>query len=383
METTFFIPESNRNDFNKAVRKAQKHIDIKVECGKPYDKVFRHTILVEKQSGITRMSHKIFDVKIMLPEFNKWELIAEYKEGSLYISNHREKLVFSNKNHGADYHKCDCCGHTIRKEMFVIRNKETNEELQVGSECAKAYGIEGLKWVSKFYAELYAIYDFRGCSDENDGESGVWKGGKDPYEFQSVEVNNVIKAAKLLYDETNGVWTGGSYNGGIYTPSRSKGILKGYVTGGKGECTETYIEELKSYISQELKDSYNEFEEEMYNNITNYYMSLDNVHYIFFSIKKYEKYLLTKKLGSYKEGDYLHVVGDIISDKVEEGFYGNYHIITIKAKNGKVFIRKGVVPNVDGKIDIYAFVDNVWDSDTYLGRVTKNPKKGYEPIEVI
>ena len=383
MTSKFFLPYANLESFKKLAKKVQKHVDMQISYSQSYKKTFNHPVINENgmRGHCEKYVHEVVDVTIVTPDFNDWELVATYKDGSLFVTDYSKELVFLNKEHGANYHKCDCCGHTIRKEMFVVRNNKTNEELQVGSECAKTYGIEGLKWVSKFYAELYKIYDYR--LDYNCGEEDfpTWRGGADCSAFRSVKVSDVIKSSKLYYTENNGIWNKGHYEGRTYYPSSSKETLTNHVINNEGECTEEYINSVKEFVNSTLANKDNEFYDSICENVNGYYMSLADVHFIFFAVKYYEENILAEKFGNYKEGEQLHIVGDIISDKVVEGYYGSYHVITIQLENGRKLVRKGAVPNIDGKVNAYAFVDSVWNNTTYLSRVTKNPKKGYEVVE--
>ena len=241
-----FFPESNLKDFQKFVSKMQKHVDINISFGKPYSKTFTHA----SDNGFIKMQHQIVDMEIILPELNNWQLLASYKDGEAFIADMSKELVPSNPNHGADYRICDACKHAMRKEMYLVVNVNTGEELQVGAECAKKFGIQGLKWVSDFIKELYRVYEFNG-SDISD-EEPMWRGKlTDMHAVRSVSVSDAIKASKLYYDEKGGIWLKGGKVNGVYQTSESKAIISNYIDEKHFGCNDAYVEEVKAFIRSE------------------------------------------------------------------------------------------------------------------------------------
>ena len=374
-----YIPSYLKEQFDKLVKKTQNHIELSVECGKPFRKVFRHFLMDDDGSHFIKQSHEIIEANITIADLNRWELLAVYKEGNLMVQDYSKKLEIKVAGHGADYGKCDCCGKHTFKESYLIRNIDTDEELQVGCKCAETYGVYGLKWVESFMTELYKIYDCR-AGDCTDREPD-WNGGVDPYSFRSVEVSEVIKAAKALFDKNEGKWYSGHYEDGIYRPSQSKEELSCMI-GKEAGCDDDYVQKVVDYIAS-LPSSLNEFDIDLRESLSGYYMNIQNCHFAFFAIKKYEESLLQANFKHYEIGQQLHIVGKIDFDKVCNGWYGPYHMVGIKLADGQTVIRSGAVPNNEGRVDGYSIVSSVCENKIYLGRITKHPKKGIEVIETI
>ncbi len=88
-------------------------------------------------------------------------------------------------------------------------------------------------------------------------------------------------------------------------------------------------------------------------------------------------------LPTLNEGDYVKVVGKLISSEVKEGWYGIYIENTILTDTGLRVKRNGVVKvGEDKRVELYAPVISQRGSDILVGRMTKNPKKGMTIITI-
>lgn len=385
MTYDFYIPATEEQTIRKMIAKYSKHISLNAEISEPYNKMFRHFVQEDGNSYITKMSHRIVEVHLEIADMNEWEVLAEYAKGELvFVGNPAEKLVFKNPEHGATYTKCDCCSHKTRKSMFVLSNKSTGEEIQIGPECAKSYGIYGLKYMHNLANELYAIFDFR---YHESGDGGPWcYRGVDPHEKRCIESTKLFNMVEAFYNSVDGKWEKGGYEyGGVYVASKTRSELLNYIENNYMDVSEEpsiLYNEVKKYFETAYEcDEYNEFGTGMKESMVNEYVRVDNAHFVFFAIKNYLKYLKTKDLA-FQINDYVHVVGKVVSETVKEGFYGPYTIYTILANNGATFLRKGAVKqDNEGNVNFYAYVEFISNNNFYLGKVTKNPKKGLNIVE--
>ena len=374
------IPAHLTDEFVKTVRKAEKNITgLRWEIGKVRKQTFRHYF----DGEIVKMQHDVVDVTLDLPEQNNWQLVATVVEGAMFITDHKQKLELKN-GHGADYQLCDVCKHRQWKKSYIVRNTVDGRELQVGAECAKKFGIGMVEAVYKLTKELYASYSLYSC--EYDGlEPLEWPAHfSDPHAVRSIETSIVVQAAKQYYDEHNGVWKKGYYEGRMYFPSQSAADIRSSLDKFAADADNAYYKELTQWIAQDFEASeYNEFEMKIKELGESYYMSAGDTATAFFAIKKYEEYKkeqAAKAAGLYlpKPGDYIHIVGIIINKYVKSGYYGVYEEYEILNEiDGNKYIRSGVV-NVDSdnKVNCFAFIKDVYGTKYLLDRTTKHAKKG-------
>lgn len=382
----FYIPSNYKEALYKLVNKYSRHLTINMNVSQPFEKCFRHANLSydemgHKVCGSQVMKHVVCDVEITVEDTFNWEILAEYNSGTLvFVGDHSKELEFSNPEHGANYTKCDCCKHKSYKSMFVLRNTETGEEVQIGPECAKTYGIHGLKHIVAFSNSLYEIFDFTACADGE--EYGLYRCRfADTNMKKCVETDKVFDMVSEYYNECGGTWKSGYYSGNEYVRSESRNTLLNKVDKEYSEDTVLKNTELfnkvREYCETLVPGMYDEFTEGVKKSMTNKYISVEDIHFMFFAIKNYNKYLKSLE-NKFNVGDYVHVVGKIVSEKIYDGFYGMYTVYTILSENGNTFIRKGSVKSTGKDVNFYAKVEYVKADEFHLGPVTKNPKKGMD-----
>ena len=129
----FDIPAHYQEETSKFLTKCKKNISgLDWHFDEPRYDVFIHAT----PEGLKRMTHKVVRLFIDVPDENDWYLVATIKEGALFVTNANEKLELRN-GHGTDYTLCDFCHHRQRKASYIVRNRKTDEEMHVGSECAR------------------------------------------------------------------------------------------------------------------------------------------------------------------------------------------------------------------------------------------------------
>lgn len=374
------LPVGEVKSFEKIIKRAAKNIEgIEWTMGKPYNKTFIHLV-----DGLReRWSHTIVDVEIVMPTVNDWVLLATVVEGALFVTNPKEKIIFRD-GHGVEYKKCDACGRPQWKKSFIVRNAKTDEELQVGSECAKKFGIGTVNAIYNLTRELYENYSF--CFDcGDDFEDRMWSARyHDPHAVKSIETSIVVQAAKKYYDNNKCVWKKGRYIGREYYPSESAAEIKGSLNNFVADEDNEYYKSLCDWLNNVFEaGEYNEFEENMKNVGSNYYMSVGDVAAAFFAIKRFELYKKEKEArekGIYlpKRNDYIHIVGKIVDKVKKEGYFGSYVEYTILNNlDGNTYKRAGVVKSDDeNNVDCYAFIKDVYKGNYTLDRTTIKPKKG-------
>ena len=151
-----FIPSDLVNSLKKFADKTKKNVEgFTYSVGKPYEKLFRHPVIEENGMAghCVKAFHEVCDLVINMPDESDWRLIATYMDGAFTPADPTKELIFNNLAHGADYGKCDLCGHWC-KNTYVVENVKTGEELQVGCECIKKFGIEGFGFLSDFLEYL-------------------------------------------------------------------------------------------------------------------------------------------------------------------------------------------------------------------------------------
>lgn len=381
METiNLTIPAHLSQEFEKLVSKARKNIDgLKWTVGEERNQTFRHHF----DGEIVKMTHRVCDVTLYLPEVNDWMLVATVVEGAMFVTDHKQQLIFKN-GHGADYGICDVCKYRQWKKSFIVRNSKTGEELQVGAECAKKFGIGMINAIYNLTRELYESYSLGSC--EYDGLEPVeWPAHiSDPHAVKSVETSVIVQAAKKYYDENNGVWKKGGYVGRTYYPSESAAEIRSTLDNYTANAEDEYYKQLVTWLCDIFEaDVYSEFEEKIKSVGTDYYMSAGDTAAAFFAIKKYEQWKkeqAAKEAGLYipKRGDYIHIIGKIVNSEVKVGYYGDYTIYEIFNEiDGNTYKRAGAVKaDSDKRVECYAFINDVYKGIYKLDRTTKNAKKG-------
>lgn len=384
---SFYLPVIELDSFIKFIKKLKKNVpDVTVEYSEPYQKLFYHSYRdIDGYVYTERKFHDVIDVNAELPIIRNWMLLATFKNDLMFVSNPKEKLQITNPNHGKDYRKCDVCGHYC-KNSFLIKNVETNEELQVGCECVKKFGIPQIDWISKFTRELYKVYDCY-ASDSLD-DYPYWKGPKDERAFAAIETTHLFNAAIQHYKESNGKWSSGYYNEcNMYVRSYSNIRIQTIVTQDDLRKYPNLFTAIKNYISQ-IKDG-TEFQEKMKSLCNSFYCTSADAPYAYFAIKYYVDYLKSlkePKLPNLHVGDYVHVVGEVIESKRIDTEFGSFTVHKIQTNKGYKVERLGVIPIIkkDEKnyTEFYSYIKRIHKYGIQLDRATKHPKKVKEIIEL-
>lgn len=379
-ELTFTLPAIEIESFKKFTSKMQKRIpELNLEYGKLYSKIFSHP--VRNSNGFAdkpeKVWHEVYDVKVLMPEINEWQLIATFKDDCMFVANPTRKLVFNNPKHGENYNKCDVCSHWC-KNSYVIYNNKTKEELQVGCECAKKFGLNGIEFVYQFTKELYRMYDYY-CSFDDGEEYPCWRGVSDPRAFSSIETNTLLKAAKAYYNN-HPAWRKGYYEGRRYVHSESNIAIQANIEKHVFDGTDEYVTRVCNYIKALPVES--EFSQDMFNVASSFYAQPANASQAYFMIKAYEEHLNSLNLVPLKEGMQVKVEGEIIAINRQESYYGIMTTYKIKTNKGYIVERTGVIPFVENgnkkTTSFFAFIKYVNDRKTVLDRACKNPQKGVE-----
>ena len=374
------IPAHLTDDFLKLVGRASKNIaGLQWTVGETYKQTFRHYF----DGHIEKWQHEVKDVTLEMPEANGWTLLATVVEGAMFVTDHKQKLELKN-GHGADYQICDACKHRQWKKSYIVRNDSTGEELQVGAECAKKFGIGMVEAIYKLTKELYASYSLYSC--EYDGlEPMEWPAHfSDPHAVRSIETSVIVQAAKQYYDEKDGVWKKGYYVGRIYYPSESAAEIRCRLDKFAADAENAYYKELCAWISNNFEaDVYSEFDDKIKLIGTDYYMSAGDTAAAFFAIKKFEnwkKEQAAKAAGLYipKRGDYIHIVGKIVNKQEKVGTFGTYvEYEILNTLDGNTYKRSGVVKaDSENNVDCFAFIKDTWKGNYTLDRTTLKAKKG-------
>lgn len=378
------IPYDEKKTFEKIIKRASKNIDgLTYTIGQAYKKTYRHLVVGE---GQVKRTHTVVDVEFEIPIVNDWLLLATVKEGALFFTNPREKVEFKN-GHGRDYEICDVCKHKQWRKSFIIRNVKTNEELQVGSECAKKFGIGMVDAIYKLMNSLFEVFDF-GAGDDMGDDEPIWGHAYvDPHAVESVEASRIILAAKAYYDKKNGAWQKGYYVGRTYYPSQSVTDLMNMIGDFRADDEDEYYKSLVTYLNETFQADSSEFSQAIKDLGRNYYATMKDLAVAFFAIKNFEAYKReqeAKANGLYipKVNDYVHIKGNVVSKETKQGYYGEYVVYKIKNElDGLEYTRQGVVKaNEAGEVDQYAYIKSIWKNIIQLDRLTANPKKGVEIV---
>lgn len=375
-----FIPSESVDAFKKFADKTRKNVkDFSYSLGKPYEKLFYHPVINEE--GIVghriEVFHEVCDLTIGIPEQSGWRLLATYKDDAFTPADPTKELIFKNPQHGADYGKCDHCGHWC-KNAYVIENIATGKELQVGCECIKKFGINDMYYVSDFTKKLYEIYDYRisYATDDEFGDIEEWGGRKDSSYKNAILKTNLIMAAKAQYDICPVYKKGTKVEHVRYRSATLEGIDT-ILNSGNLKVDEAYVKAVCEFGAKIQPKT--EFEEDMLAVAKNFYCYQGQEVYAFFLVKTYEDSL--KPELNLPKGCQVKVCGKVIQKRFEESYFGMMEINTILTDKGVTCERYGKVPTTEDKrTSFYALVKGVFNGKVSLDRATKNPKKGIEVV---
>lgn len=379
-----FIPSYAIASFEKFAKKTKKNVpEFDYQLGKPYQKVFCHPVVNE--SGMAghpiKAFHEVCDLVIYQPDETNWRLVATYKDNNFIPADVTKEVVYKNPKHGAEYGMCDVCGHWC-KNSYVIENVETGEELQVGCECAKKFGIKSFEYLSKFNHDLYALYDYRisYATDEEFGDPD-WGGSNDTSWMNAFETSKLITAAKKEYDACpaykKGYWAGRNWE-----PSPTNEHIGDLLYSEELEADKDYASKVCEHTL--AQESTSMFQDEMHDLAKSFYCYKNQAVYAFFMVKAYEESL--KEPLNIQKGMQVKVDGKVIQHIYKEGYYGMMEISTILCDSGVVCERIGKIPTTeqDGvtRTVFYAMVKDLFNGKVCLDRATKNPKKGVEFVAI-
>ena len=377
-----FIPSESVDSFKKFADKTQKNVkDFTYSLGKPYQKLFYHPVIEEDGTAghLTKVFHEVCDLTINIPEQSGWKLLATYKNDAFIPVDPTKELVFKNPQHGAHYGKCDHCGHWC-KNAYVIENITTGEELQVGCECIKKFGIDDMYYISDFTRKLYEIYNYKlnYATDKEYGDLLEWGGRKDSSYKNAILKTNLIMAAKSQYEICPVYKKGTKVENARYRSATLEGIDT-ILNSGNLKVDETYVKAVCEFGSKIQPKT--DFEEDMLTVAKNFYCYQGQEVYAFFLVKAYEDSL--KPELNIPKGCQVKVCGKVIQKRFEESYYGMMEINTILTDKGVTCERYGKVPTTEDKrTSFYALVKGVFKGKVSLDRATKNPKKGIEVINI-
>lgn len=380
-----FIPLESVDSFKKFADKTQKNVEgFAYSIGKPYQKLFYHSVIEENGTLGHRIKvfHEVCDLTVYIPEQSGWKLLATYKDDAFIPADPTKELIFKNPQHGADYEKCDYCGHWC-KNAYVIENTTTGEELQVGCECIKKFGINDIYYISDFTQKLYEIYNYRisYATDDEFGDIEEWGGRKDSSYKNAILKTNLIMAAKVQYDICPVYKKGTKLEHVRYRSSTLDGIDT-ILNSGNLKVDEAYVKSVCEFGAKIHPNT--EFEEDMLAVAKNFYCYQGQEVYAFFLVKAYEDSL--KPELNLQKGCQVNVCGKVIQQRFEESYYGMMEINTILTDKGITCERYGKIPTTEEngikRTTFYAIVKGVFNGKVSLDRATKNPKKGIEVINI-
>lgn len=380
-----FIPSESVDAFKRFADKTRKNVkDFAYSLGKPYEKLFYHPVINEDGSVGHKIKafHEVCDLTINIPEQSGWRLLATYKDDAFTPADPTKELIFKNPAHGADYGKCDFCGHWC-KNAYVVENVKTGEELQVGCECIKKFGINDMYYISDFTKKLYELYDYRisYATDDEFGDIEEWGGRKDSSYKNAILKTNLIMAAKAQYDICPVYKKGTKVEHVCYRSATLEGIDT-ILNSGKLKVDEAYVKAVCEFGAKIQPKT--EFEEDMLAVAKNFYCYQAQEVYAFFLVKAYEDSL--KPELNLQKGNQVKVSGNVIQQRFEESYYGMMEINTILTDKGITCERYGKIPTTEEngikRTSFYALVKGVFNGKVSLDRATKNPKKGIEVINI-
>lgn len=281
-----FLPSDNVASFKKFADKTQKNVEgFTYTIGKPYEKLFYHFVIEGNgMAGKKRMVfHEVCDLTINMPDESDWRLVATYKDDAFTPADPTKELIFKNPAHGADYGKCDFCGHWC-KNSYVVENVKTGEELQVGCECIKKFGLKHIRFISDFTNKLYEVYDYRisYATDDEFGDIEEWGGRKDSSYKNAILKSDLIMAAKAQYDICPVYKKGTKIEHVRYRSATLEGIDT-ILNSGKFKMDESYVKAVCEFGAKIQPKT--EFEEDMLAVAKNFYCFQEQDVYAFFLVK--------------------------------------------------------------------------------------------------
>lgn len=380
-----FIPSESVDAFKKFADKTRKNVkDFAYSLGKPYEKLFYHPVINEEGIGGQRIEvfHEVCDLTIDIPEQSGWRLLATYKDDAFTPADPTKELILKNPAHGADYGKCDFCGHWC-KNAYVVENVKTCEELQVGCECIKKFGINDMYYISDFTKKLYELYDYRMsyATDDEFGDIEKWGGRKDSSYKNAILKSDLIMAAKAQYDIFPVYKKGTKVKHVRYRSETLEGIDT-ILNSKNFKVNNAYIEAVCEFGKKIEPQS--EFEKEMVRVANDFYCYKDEEVHAFFLVKAYEDSLKTGL--NIEKGNQVKVCGKVVQRRFEESYYGVMEINTILTDKGVECERYGKIPTTEEngikRTEFYALVKGIFKGKVSLDRATKNPKKGIEVVEI-
>ena len=341
-----FIPSDLIGSLKKFADKTQKNVEgFTYSVGKPYEKLFYHPVINKEGIGGQRIEvfHEVCDLTIDIPEQSGWRLLATYKDDAFTPADPTKELIFKNPAHGADYGKCDFCGHWC-KNAYVVEDVKTGEELQVGCECIKKFGINDMYYISDFTKKLYELYDYRMsyATDDEFGDIEKWGGRKDSSYKNAILKSDLIMAAKAQYDICP-VYKKGTKVEHVRYRSATLDSIDSILNSKKFKVDEAYVKAVCEFGAKIQPKT--EFEEDMLAVAKNFYCYQGQEVYAFFLVKAYEDNL--KPELSVQKGNQVKVCGKIIQKRFEESYFGMMEINTILTDKGIECERYGKVPTIE------------------------------------
>lgn len=389
---TFILPQAEVESFSKFCNKIQKNVpEFRYSIGAEYEKVFLHPVreMDGTYGGLEKQWHKIRNVTVEIPEDSGWRLVAEYDDGMFLPVDSKHELVLKNPAHGKDCKRCDICGHYCKRSYLII-NVETGEELQVGCECAKKFGLKYMEWISKFTRELYRINDYfiPRAEDEEGYSDLVWNAPPDRTAFAAIEKAAVVCAAKAYFDE-HPKWIAGYWEGCTYIKSRSNEDIQQLIIHMDYTIDQDYCDKVCQWVKEHINPDDSEFSEKMVDLADNFYSSESDAATAYFMVKGYECWLKeqTSEFEPIEKGAQVKVSGEVVAINHISGYYGDYERYTIKTPKGYLVTRNGKIPiskSEDGTqlTSFFAVVEYSRLGELSVGRALKNAKKGMEVVEL-
>ena len=380
-----FIPSESVVDFEKFAKATQKNVEgFTYSVGKPYEKLFRHPVINENGMAgyCIKAFHEVCDLVINMPEESDWRLLATYKDGAFMPTDPSKELIFKNPEHGIDYGKCDYCGHWCTN-AYVIENVKTGEELQIGCECVKKFGLSRFDYLSDFTRKLYKLYDYRinYATDEEYGDVLLWRGSKDVSYKDAIVKADLIMAAKAQYNICP-IYKKGRKQGITHFRSETLEGIDTILNSKKFKVDDAYVKAVCEFGKKIEPQS--EFDKEMVRVANDFYCYKDEEVHAFFLVKAYEDSLKTGL--NIEKGNQVKVCGKVVQRRFEESYYGVMEINTILTDKGVECERYGKIPTTEEngikRTEYYALVKGIFKGKVSLDRATKNPKKGIEVVEI-
>ena len=265
-----FIPSESVASFKKFANKTKKNVeDFSFVIGKPYMKLFYHPVIDENGARglVTKAFHEVCDLTINMPEENGWKLVCTFKDEAFTPVDTSKELIFKNPAHGQDYNKCDVCGHWC-KNSYVIENIETGEELQVGCECVKKFGIKRFDYLSKFTDELHKLYDYSKLYATDDEDLEMWGGKPDSVYKNAFKKADLIMSAKAEYDKCP-IYKKAYRERNTYFRSPTLTNIETILCGEKFDLNNDYVEKVCAYALSKSIDG--EFAEKTHRLASDFY----------------------------------------------------------------------------------------------------------------